>query len=136
MPQFLWYEPAEMGRIDWIDRPGRQTVPPGGDIERGKGRNMEQKQLLAFIQRIIRTSPNEYAAQQALEQLIRALGQEPSAEEMALFTIAKAGMQSSFSVMREQLSEPLQDAAQLRTAAQRAYQQHLKNEAADPDWRR
>ena len=96
---------------------------------------MEQKQLLAFIQRIIRTSPNEYAAQQALEQLIRALGQEPSAEEMALFTIAKAGMQSSFNVMREQLSKPLEDAAQLRTAAQRAYQQHLKNEAAEPDWR-
>ena len=89
---------------------------------------MNQKHLLAFIQRIIETSPDQYAAAQALDQLKAILETDLNAADLAQLSTARTGVSDDFIDMRSQLRDPSMDANALEIAAARARQHRIQRE--------
>ena len=95
---------------------------------------MNPKELMAFIQRIISTSPDQRAAQQALKQLLEILtaSGEPGSE--LLIKAAITGVGDDFRTMGKELAEDA-DPKALANAVQHAEQARIQREAAERNGR-
>lgn len=85
---------------------------------------MDPQTLLAFIQRIIATSPDQRAAQQALTQLREILSVSLGEEGTAMLETALNGVGDDFNTMAHDVSSTeVNDPRILIQAAERAKQQ-------------
>ncbi len=89
---------------------------------------MNKNKLFAFIQRIIETSPDDSSAQMALDQLKEILFPYLSADELALFSVAKEGSHDALSLMKSTIRGSVMTEELLKTAASRARQKRIQDE--------
>ena len=89
---------------------------------------MDKNKLFAFIQRIIETSPDASSAQLALDQLKEILFPYLSADDLALFSVAKKGTQDALETMKSTISGSKMNGELLTTAASRARQKRIQDE--------
>ena len=92
---------------------------------------MDQQKLESFLRRIIETSPDPPRAVLALEQLKEILSAQLTAEDLAQFSSAIAGVSDSLPEMKDVLNASSSGGESIQTAAARARQRRIwEDEAA------
>ena len=95
---------------------------------------MNPKELMAFIQRIISTSPDQRAAQQALKQLMEILTASGESSGELMIKTALTGVGDDFGTMGRELTQD-SDPEALINAVQHAEQARIQREAAERNGR-
>ncbi len=89
---------------------------------------MDQNTLFAFVKRSIETSPDAFSAREALTQLKSVLDTQLKKEDSKKLASALKGVNDSFPVMKQVLSELPAEPDTLEIAAERAERKRIQEE--------